>query len=145
MVLPGIQALLGFQLIACFSDVFFRQLNDDQRTLHLGAVALTSIAVGLTLTPAAIHRRSEPDQVSETLIKVSGSLLAWSLLPLLLAISIDFYIVSLLALGRSETSLVLAIGIFLFLASMWLLWPWMRRRPQPSEESGVSEVGSRAA
>ena len=39
MVLPGVQALFGFQLIAVFSDGFFLRLAYPEQCLHLFALA----------------------------------------------------------------------------------------------------------
>jgi hypothetical protein len=41
MVLPGVQALFGFQLIAVFSDIF-SSLSQGKRRLHLLATAFTA-------------------------------------------------------------------------------------------------------
>ena len=40
MVLPGIQALFGFQLIAVFNDGFGEKLSAPQQLLHLAAIVL---------------------------------------------------------------------------------------------------------
>jgi hypothetical protein len=51
MVLPGIQALFGFQLIAVFNQRFDQALGEPGKRLHLGAVVLTAIALGLIMAP----------------------------------------------------------------------------------------------
>jgi hypothetical protein len=45
MVLPGIQALFGFQLVVIFSDGFSEKLSEGQQLLHLMAIGLVVIAV----------------------------------------------------------------------------------------------------
>jgi hypothetical protein len=40
MILPGIQALFGFQLIAQFNDGFSKNLSQAQQELHLAALLL---------------------------------------------------------------------------------------------------------
>src|SRR4051812_37057415 len=57
MVLPGIQALFGFQLIAVFSPAFEQKLNASEQRLHLLAIALVATAVAVIMTPAALHRQ----------------------------------------------------------------------------------------
>jgi len=59
MVLPGMQALFGFQLIAVFSQTFDQKLSAMNQVLHLIALALVAIAIGLVMTPAALHRKTE--------------------------------------------------------------------------------------
>ena len=57
MVLPGIQALFGFQLVSVFTDSFARNLSQPEKQLHLVALGIVAVAVALVMTPAAIHRR----------------------------------------------------------------------------------------
>ena len=59
MVLPGIQALFGFQLIAVFNERF-KQLPDDEQRLHFAAIILIAVAIAVIMTPAAYHRQVEP-------------------------------------------------------------------------------------
>jgi hypothetical protein len=58
MVLPGIQALFGFQLIAVFNERF-KELAEDEQLIHFSATVLVTIAIGLIMTPAAYHRLAE--------------------------------------------------------------------------------------
>jgi hypothetical protein len=99
MVLPGIQALFGFQLIATFSDRFARDLSTQLQHLHLLAIALIAIAIGLIMTPAAYHRQYAPQQVSQTLIRISSALLLASMPPLAMGICLDFYVVAYLVMA----------------------------------------------
>jgi hypothetical protein len=54
MVLPGIQALFGFQLIAVFSLGFAEKLTLAEQRLHLVAIALLAIAVALIMATGGI-------------------------------------------------------------------------------------------
>ncbi len=58
MVLPGVQAIMGFQLIAVFNQRF-ESLSLGEQILHLVAFALITLAMGLIMTPAAYHRQAE--------------------------------------------------------------------------------------
>ncbi|HWI24000.1 MAG TPA: DUF6328 family protein, partial [Lysobacter sp.] len=51
IVLPGIQALFGFQLAVVFSERFDRILTHAQQVLHLLAMALVAVAIALIMTP----------------------------------------------------------------------------------------------
>jgi hypothetical protein len=127
MVLPGIQALFGFQLIAVFSEGFDTKLAANGRQGHLTAIGLTAIAIALTVAPAALHRRSEPDQVSEALVKISTRLLAWGMLPLMLAIVLDFFLLSEIILRRADVAGLLAAGLAALFIALWFVWPSRRR------------------
>ena len=49
MVLPGIQALFGFQLIAVFNQGFGEKLSHGQQVLHLVAIVLASFILLFTI------------------------------------------------------------------------------------------------
>ncbi|WP_281245888.1 DUF6328 family protein [Nitrosovibrio tenuis] len=68
MVLPGIQALFGFQLIAVFNDGFSQMLTSSEQNLHLFALSLTAIAIAFVMTPAAFHRQTGTKKVTEQFI-----------------------------------------------------------------------------
>src|SRR5438105_13629464 len=74
MVLPGIQALFGFQLIAVFNDGFSRELSSAERTLHLAAILFVTFAIAMVMAPAAIHRQTQQTEVSERFVWVSTQL-----------------------------------------------------------------------
>src|SRR5215831_14956226 len=64
MVLPGLQALFGFQLIAVFTERF-ASMSPWLQGLHLFATGLVALAVALIMTPAAYHRIAERGFVSK--------------------------------------------------------------------------------
>ena len=99
MVLPGIQALFGFQLVAVFNQAFSEKLTSGEQRLHLLAIALVAVAVAIIMTPAALHRGIGPMEVSATFVRASTSLLLGSMLPLALGICVDFYLVGRAILG----------------------------------------------
>jgi hypothetical protein len=67
MVLPGIQALFGFQLIAVFNEGFGEKLSKGEQALHLVAILLVTAAIALVMAPAAVHRQTAQREVSERL------------------------------------------------------------------------------
>ena len=80
-VLPGIQALFGFQLISVFNQRF-AEMGAREQHLHLAAIALVAFAVGMVMTPAAYHRSRGSRVVTDTFIHVSSLLLLGSMIPL---------------------------------------------------------------
>jgi hypothetical protein len=93
MVLPGIQGLFGFQLVAVFSAHFHEQLSHGEQLLHLLAIALTS-------WPSRWSWRRPPPigrptcEVTLAFIRLGSRLLLWSMAPLALGLCIDFYLVA---------------------------------------------------
>src|SRR4026209_593822 len=74
MVLPGIQALFGFQLIAVFNERF-AQMPCEHQVAHLPAKSLAASSAALIMTPAAYHRATEPKAASAHLVQLSTRLL----------------------------------------------------------------------
>src|SRR5205814_9891813 len=82
MVLPGIQALFGFQLVAVFETPFPRLLTAEEQQLHLAALGLVAIAAALVMTPAAYHRQTCPREVTAGFVRLSSRLLLAGMVPL---------------------------------------------------------------
>lgn len=122
MVLPGIQALFGFQLIAVFNEGFAAKLAPGEQRLHLLATGLVAIAVALIMAPAALHRQTGAQHVSERFIRTSSRLLVCSMLPLALAICLDFYLVAHLIL-ESTWSAALGAALFAVFMGLWFGLP----------------------
>jgi Family of unknown function (DUF6328) len=125
MVLPGIQALFGFQLVAVFNSAFEQKLSANEQRLHLLAIALVAIAVAIIMTPAALHRQKGPYEVTDTFVRVSSRLLLWSMAPLAVSISLDFYLVARVITGKQLVSL-LGAGLFVFFLVSWFVLPRAR-------------------
>jgi hypothetical protein len=121
--------LFGFQLIAVFSERFSTALSAREQHLHLLAIALDAIAVALIMAPAACHRQCQPQQVSQSLMRVSTALLLASLPPLAMAISIDVFLVARLVTGPGGMATALAVGLLAVFGLLWFALPqWMRWR-----------------
>ena len=71
MVLPGIQALFGFQLIAAFNETF-RQLEPQEQILHFVALVLVAIAIAIIMTPAAYNRLVERGSLSDFFVRLAS-------------------------------------------------------------------------
>ena len=125
MVLPGIQALFGFQLVAVFNSAFGEKLSPSEQRQHLLAIALVAIAVAIIMTPAALHRQRGAYEVSDTFVRVSSRLLLWSMVPLALSISLDFYLVSRVITGTRLVSLC-GVAMFALFFALWFLLPRAR-------------------
>lgn len=125
MVLPGIQALFGFQLVAVFNSAFDEKLNLFERHLHLAAIGLVAVAVALIMTPAAYHRQTNPRGISEAFIRLSSRLLLASMFPLVLGMDIDFYLIARILLGGVWAPL-LAVTLLSVFATLWFVLPRVR-------------------
>jgi hypothetical protein len=127
MVLPGIQALFGFQLIAVFNSGFDQKLTEDDRRLHLAAIALVALAIALIMTPAAYHRQTGTRSVTAGFIRLSSRLLVASLVALAVALCLEFFLVAAIIAGR-DLAIGAASGLLLVFAALWFGLPRARKR-----------------
>ncbi|HKU46612.1 MAG TPA: DUF6328 family protein [Burkholderiales bacterium] len=128
MVLPGIQALFGFQLIAVFNEGFGEKLSHVEQLVHLGALVLTVIATVLVMTPAALHRQAEPKQVSERFVWLASNILLAAMYPLAVAVVLDVYVVASVVLQSDAIGALLAFALLLVFIALWILVPWREKR-----------------
>jgi hypothetical protein len=121
MVLPGIQALFGFQLIAVFNQRF-ASLSRFEQHLHYASITLVAISVAIVMTPAAYHRIQGVDQVSQRFIDNSSRLLLAGMAPLGVGLCLDYYLIGKLIFESEWLALAAAalLGLFGF---FWFLFP----------------------
>lgn len=128
MVLPGIQALFGFQLMVVFNERFAQKLTDGQQGWHLTALALIAVAIAIIMTPAAYHRQRGVRHVTEHFLAVSSRLILAAMAPLALGLCIDFYLVAVIILKDEGLALALAAALAMLFVVLWLGLPhWMKR------------------
>jgi hypothetical protein len=92
MVLPGAQALLGFQFAVTLMKSF-EELPEPLRLLHAAVLGLISLSVVLLITPAAYHRIVEKGEMSEHFHRVASGFVLAAMVPLALGLCGDFLVV----------------------------------------------------
>ncbi|MEZ0324758.1 MAG: DUF6328 family protein [Fimbriimonas sp.] len=122
MILPGIQALFGFQLIAVFQEKFSK-LPEFEKHIHLAATTLTLTGILLLIAPAAYHRITEPHSVTDKLVKRSTLLITIGLFPLAVALSLDFYLFTRIVLESAQVAAIFGGIAFVALVITWFIWP----------------------
>jgi hypothetical protein len=128
MVLPGIQALFGFQLMAVFNQRF-NELTASEQLIHYIAVLLIALSIGLIMTPAAYHRQVEPGSVSEFFVRLASRLVAIAMLPLAVALCLEVYLLGRVILADRTTSSVAAGMLLIIFVGLWSLFPlWVAVR-----------------
>lgn len=131
MVVPGLQALFGFQLIAVFNERFSAELSRGEQGLHLGAVVLVAISLMLIMAPAAYHRQAERGVISRYFLDRASSVLTWAMAALMFAISMDIYLVARLILKGTLMSSVIALVLLVALAWLWFVFPRHKAKRRP--------------
>lgn len=128
MVLPGIQALFGFQLIAIFNQRFSDALSPVGQYLHLTALVSTALAIALVMTPAAYHRQREQRKISATFLRRASAFVAGAMLPLAVGLALDLYVVALLVSDSHLLSCAIAGGLTCVLFGLWWVYPRLGHR-----------------
>jgi hypothetical protein len=118
VVLPGAQALLGFQLVGVLLGGFESLPSSSQR-IHIASLILVTLSTILLMMPAAYHRLVEHGEASEHFFRLIKSAVLCSMVPLAVGISGDFYII---AEKISESSLFAKSTTSLLLATFFVLW-----------------------
>lgn len=127
MILPGIQALFGFQLIAVFNERFAMVLPRVGQLMHLASLILIAIAIALIMAPAAYHRQAERGTVSQRFSNYASRLITLALCPLSVAIPLEVGIVAFIVTNHLVASAALASLLFILLAVLWFVIPRARR------------------
>ena len=130
MVLPGIQALFGFQLVAVFNRAFAEKLTSAEQDIHLVATGLIALAIGLIMTPAAVHRQTTPRMITSEFIGLCTRLMLWAMAPLALGLCTDFYLV-MIAVTRQYWTAAIAVLLLIYLLFLWFVLPRVHRSAIP--------------
>src|ERR1700759_3922933 len=91
VIIPGTQALLGFQFVSVFNQPFFQLLSVHAQQWHLFSTILTACSMILIMSPAAYHRAAS-HIITERLVWLSHAFLLFGMNILAGAICIDFFV-----------------------------------------------------
>jgi Family of unknown function (DUF6328) len=91
-ILPGAQALLGFQFITMLSEAFER-LPASSKYVHFVSLLCIALSTVLLLTPAAYHRIVERGEDTGAFHRFASRVLLFSTVPLALGLAGDFFVV----------------------------------------------------
>jgi Family of unknown function (DUF6328) len=123
MVLPGIQAFFGFQLIAVFNSRF-QDLTHMEQVLHLVALLMLAVSIALIMTPAAYHRIAARGMVSRHFVGLASRFLECAMFPLMLSITVDIFLLARLILDNAALGAGIALVTVLMFFGLWYVFPW---------------------
>jgi DMSO reductase anchor subunit len=118
VVLPGAQALLGFQFVAVLTEAFDK-LPQASKYVHLASLGLIAVTIVLLMTPAAYHRIVEQGEDTEHFHRFASKMVVAALVPLALGICGEVYVVTQKVV---ESHLVAVVFALVGLALFWELW-----------------------
>ena len=138
VLLPGAQALFGFQLTVLLTPVFDK-LPENLKVVHALALCSIALTIILLMTPAALHRISFGGQNTESFHRMGSAFVIVAAVPLALGISADIYVAISKALGSLALGVAVASALAVLLAVLWFVQPLaLRRRYHPAPRAEVA-------
>jgi Family of unknown function (DUF6328) len=126
VLLPGAQALFGFQMAVLLTEAF-ADLPASSKVLHAAALCCISVAVILLMAPASFHRITFGGENTESFHRIGSRFVIASAIPLAAGITGDLYVAVTKALESAAAGAVLAISIAALLVTLWFIQPLMHR------------------
>ena len=136
VVLPGVQVLLAFLLIAPFQQRF-AQLPGSLRNAYFASIACATMATALLIAPSAHHRLRWRAGEKDRLLRIANREAIWGTVFLAAAIVLAMYVVTnvLFATWIAVLTAVVGVAVFVWL---WYALPLVGRS-SPKEEDEESE------
>jgi hypothetical protein len=126
MVLPGAQALLGFQIAIILQEAF-DALPASSKLVHLVSLGFVALSILLLMTPAAYHRVVEQGEETDHFHKVASRLLVAATLPLAFGLTGDCFVVVRKVLDSTPAALVAAAVNLLLCLGLWFGFTLVQR------------------
>jgi hypothetical protein len=121
VILPGLQAVFGFQTIAVFNERF-EDLPAYAQVCHLVGLGFMVVTMALLMTPAVYYRAKHGFATSQ-MIRVSRHVIRGALMPLAIGLSLEMLTVVSLATDMVWLSIAAAVATLLLFAGLWYLLP----------------------
>jgi hypothetical protein len=122
VIIPGGQALFGFQFIAMLTTGFDK-LPPTSQLVHTAALCLTALNVIVLMAPAALHRLSFGGEDSEAFLRLGSALLITAPMLLASAVAAELYVVFDKVLVNSLSASIAGLGGWLVMTAFWYVIP----------------------
>jgi len=140
VILPGAQALFGFQLSIVLTKSF-EDLEPASQILHAASLGLVAVSVMLLMAPAAYHRIVYAGEDSEEMHRTGSLLVTLATAPLALGLMGEIYIV-ITKIAGPAVGLSAAACTLVLLVALWYAYPLAvalrERRGSPAKAAGQS-------
>lgn len=131
VVIPGGQALLGFQLVATLTKAF-SELPPIFKYLHAAGLCAVALSVVLLMTPAAVHRIGFQGEDDPAFFKIGSRLVIAASVPLAIGIAADVAVVFFKVTESTAAASAAGTIAIIILFGFWLAYPAWRRSQSPS-------------
>jgi hypothetical protein len=141
-VLPGAQALLGFQFATMLVEGFDK-LPMSSKYVHFASLSLVAITIVLLMTPAAYHRIVEEGEETRHFHRTASRLLLVAMIPLALGIAGDLFVVARKVTESAAFAVAVAAAALLFFYGLWFGFTFYRRRQSVQSKNWEMDFAER--
>lgn len=127
VIIPGGQALLGFQFVATLTKSF-HALPGWMQAVHAAGLLAVAISVLLLMTPASLHRIAYHGEDDPQFFQIGSALVIAAALPLALGIAADIAVVIYVVSEDARTAIWVGTTAFAALQTAWYGFPLWHRR-----------------
>jgi hypothetical protein len=126
VLIPGAQALLGFQMAVMLTSGF-EKIPENSKLMHIAALCSIALAVILLMAPAAFHRISYGGEDSEEFHDLGTKLVVAAALPIAAGIALDLYVAVTKAVDSAAIGATIAGLAAAILLALWYVQPLLLR------------------
>jgi hypothetical protein len=138
VVLPGIEGIIGFQLVIPMTAAF-DQIPAEARYMHFAALFLVALSTMLLLSPGPVHRMAFGGGDSARFHRIGSRLITLSLAPFALGVACDYYVAAGRMIGYGRGAMLAATLMFSIMMASWYILPWIiRQRHGPANRRLLS-------
>jgi hypothetical protein len=129
VIIPGSQALLGFQLTVTLTRAF-ENLPYESKLVHAVALCCIALSIILLMATAAVHRISFAGEDSPQFLAIGSWFVIAGPFPLALGVALDTYVATARALESAVAAAWIAGLTAMALMMIWYAYPLMLRIAQ---------------
>jgi hypothetical protein len=135
VMVPGAQALLGFQLAVPFTHAFV-ELDAPLKLTHIAALSSVALSVLLLMTPAALHRIAFRGQDVDEFLRLGSGFVSTAPIAIAFGLAADMLVAIAKATGAIDLAIGIAVTSLAGLTGLWYGLPLLlrTRRPEPPHE-----------
>ena len=122
VILPGAQALLGFQLSVVLTEAFDK-LPSSSKSAHAAALGSVALSTILLMAPAAYHRIVYAGEASEDFLRLGSRFILAATAALALGLANDVYVVMAKIAGSVQVGIASAAFSLAILIGLWHVSP----------------------
>jgi hypothetical protein len=126
VIIPGGQALLGFQFVVTLTKAF-GALPPAAQIGHAAGLCAVALAVMLLMTPAALHRIAFNGDNSPRFYRIASRIVIAATVPLAAGTAADVAVVFWRVSESGAIAAASGAAAFAFILSMWLVYPFGQR------------------